>query len=254
MNKLAEQFYAVKRSDEANRAYWDACVQSVEDQENVEAGLAKIALDIWAVAVRADLNPTITKEAREQFASAFGSSHLAFKAAENLVKMGAITARECQIVQQHIINSAMRDLDALTKSATFMDPNMDYGAQPSPEMGQPAPGQAAEQGAPQSPNGSEAIGQIEDASVGAAEDLDRAQNTINNLVFLAQQVQLPQLAQQIQEQSDLLLDHFSKGNSYLPPEFQHHFPKSEHAEEFLKKYKQRFGALGGGKSSAKKGA
>lgn len=93
--------------------------------------------------------------------------------------------------------------------------------------------------------GPEAIGEQGDAQAGMVEDLNRAQDAINNLVFMAQQVQRPALAAQIQEQADALADHFARGNNYLPPEFQHHFAKSEHAEEFMKKYKQRFGPLGG---------
>jgi len=142
----------------------------------------------------------------------------------------------------------------LTKSADM------YGPQPGdapPGMGidpmAAAQGAMPEGGAPEGNQSPETIGQPMAEQAGMVEDLDRAQNTIKNLLFLANQVQRPALAQQIQEQADMLLDHFSKGNNYLPPEFQHHFADSAHAAEFLKKYQQRFGPLGAKSSSRKSG-
>jgi hypothetical protein len=90
---------------------------------------------------------------------------------------------------------------------------------------------------------------IADPSSGAQDGLegvDKAHQVVDNMIFLAQQVQMPQLAQELEQNRDSLAAHFSDGNAYLPPELQHHFVQSEHAEAFMKKYKQRFGVVGGG--------
>ena len=98
-----------------------------------------------------------------------------------------------------------------------------------------------------SPNaqGGEGVGQVGGIEDGALDGHDRAQKTIDNMIFLAQQVQLPQLAQELDQKRDQLAEHFASGHAYLPPELQHNFAQSEHAEAFMKKYKQRFGSITG---------
>lgn len=250
MNKVAELFHDVKGHPEHYSVVWEAFVKTASaDPDGTSVGLMKLALDVWAVAQARGLRPTMLKEAREATAASFASSYTAAVAAEKLAEFGEITPQECEIVKYHIAQSAVRELATLAKCADAFggmpqgDPSMMQGMpQGAPQQG--APQQGAPQGDPQQ-EGPEAIGEQGDAQAGMVEDLNRAQDTINNLLFMAQQVQRPALAAQIQEQSEALMDHFARGNNYLPPEFQHHFSKSEHAEEFMKKYKQRFGAIGG---------
>ena len=257
--RIAELFHAVKTAEESmQHRFWDVCVKTAsQDPDGTAVGLMKIALDVWAEEIKAGRQPSVDRDAREAYASSFGSAHVALRTAEKLAGAGELTNSELNVVRHHIVSSAINDLVVLTKAANAFpqDPQMQ-----DPQMQDQPPQDPQMQGRPpQDPNiapqdpgqeGPEAIGEQTDLQGGMVEDLNRAQDTIKNLMFMAQQVQRPALAQQIQEQSELLLDHFSRGNNYLPPEFQGHFAKSEHAEEFMKKYKQRFGAIGG-KSSAK---
>lgn len=121
-------------------------------------------------------------------------------------------------------------------------------APPSPD---PAQG-AAPQGAGDPNAEPETIGDPGSGDAGMLDELMRSQKTIDNMIFLAQQVNMPELAQELNAQREQLSDHFAAGNGYLPAELQHHFPKSEHAEQFMKKYKQRFGSPVPGKSSGAK--
>lgn len=82
------------------------------------------------------------------------------------------------------------------------------------------------------------------------EGLGRANKVVDNMIFLANQVNLPQLAQQMDQMRDQLASHFAEGHAYLPAELQHHFAQSEHADAFMKKYKQRFGSPTGGSKKA----
>jgi Glycine zipper len=131
---------------------------------------------------------------------------------------------------------------------------VEQGGQPPMNAadGQDQPGalEGGQEGGPAStdPNaqGGEAIGQGSEIADGALDGKDKAQKTIDNMIFLAQQVQLPQLAQELDQKRDQLAEHFAEGHAYLPPELQHHFAQSEHAEAFMKKYKQRFGTVASG--------
>lgn len=99
--------------------------------------------------------------------------------------------------------------------------------------------------------GNEAIASPDQGQAEAMEGVDRAHKIVDNMIFLANQVQLPQLAQELEQNREQIANHFADGNAYLPPELQHHFAQSEHAEAFMKKYKQRFGAPSvGGKKMA----
>ena len=124
---------------------------------------------------------------------------------------------------------------------------LDQGGQPPMDASQPpaGPEAAGQQGGQDAP---EAIGEQDPQISDKIEGLDRGSKTIDNMIFLAQQVQLPQLAQELDQMRDQLTQHFADGNAYLPPELQHHFAQSEHAEAFMKKYKQRFGPVAGGGS------
>ncbi len=82
--------------------------------------------------------------------------------------------------------------------------------------------------------------------------------TVDNLRFMAEQVGLPSMAADIDATRDELVNHFAAGNTYLPHSLQKYFPQSQHAEQFIQKYKQRFapltGGSGGGKGGSKKAA
>ena len=133
---------------------------------------------------------------------------------------------------------------------------LDQGGQPPMNTDMPSDtaseSASGEQPAPENEQSGEAIGEPDQGQTEAMEDVDRGHQVVDNMVFLANQVQLPQLAQDMQQQREMLAGHFAEGNAYLPPELQHHFAQSEHAEAFMKKYKQRFGALtsGGSKKTA----
>ena len=117
---------------------------------------------------------------------------------------------------------------------------LDQGGQP--------PMNADVQGPPagEPPGKPEMIAEPSSEAQDGLEGVDKAHQVVDNMIFLAQQVQMPQLAQELEQNRDSLAAHFSDGNAYLPPELQHHFVQSEHAEAFMKKYKQRFGVVGGG--------
>jgi hypothetical protein len=116
---------------------------------------------------------------------------------------------------------------------------LDQGGQPPMNADMPP---SAPQGAPEG----EAIASPDQGQAEAMEGVDRAHKVVDNMIFLAKQVQLPQLAQELEQNREQIANHFADGNAYLPPELQHHFAQSEHAEAFMKKYKQRFGAVSGG--------
>lgn len=145
-------------------------------------------------------------------------------------------------VRQHM----PRDKKASAQKLADIVSGLDQGGQPPMDANQPQPGpEAAGQ---QGGQGPEAIGEQDPQISDKIEGLDRGSKTIDNMIFLAQQVQLPQLAQELDQMRDQLTQHFADGNAYLPPELQHHFAQSEHAEAFMKKYKQRFGPVAGGGS------
>lgn len=257
----AELFHAVKTaSDIHKQTFWEICAASAEGQADPGAAMMKIALDVWAEEFVHNRTPRASRDVREALAASFGSSYEAGKNALKLASAGRLTLGEAHVVRAHIARSAIEDLINITKTADGMqgyDPSQ-MGGDPSQMGGDPSQmgGDPSQMGGDPSqmegdPNAEpESIGGEGDAQAGMVEDLDRAQNTIKNLIFLANQVQRPALAAQIEQNADMLTAHFAKGNAYLPPEFQHHFSASEHAAEFLKKYKERFGALGA-KSSAK---
>ncbi len=90
-----------------------------------------------------------------------------------------------------------------------------------------------------------------------AKELQQHDTTVTNLAFLASQVGLPSMAQEIEATRPDLVNHFAAGNTYLPHSLQKYFPRSEHAEQFIQKYKQRFAPItgaGGGKGGGSKKA
>lgn len=95
----------------------------------------------------------------------------------------------------------------------------------------------------------EAIGEAEGPDP-EMEGLNKANKVVDNMIFLANQVNLPQLAQEMDQMRETLASHFAEGHAYLPAELQHHFAKSEHADAFMKKYKQRFGSPNNGSKKA----
>ena len=146
-------------------------------------------------------------------------------------------------------------LPKTSKTASLQDKladimaGLENGGQPP--MNTPASGslEGGQEGMPPSTDpaaqAGEAIGAPPGIADGALDD-EKGNKTIDNMIFLAQQVQLPQLAAELDANREALANHFAGGHAYLPPELQHHFAQSEHAEAFMKKYKQRFGAIGGG--------
>lgn len=126
------------------------------------------------------------------------------------------------------------DLARLAKSADMLPGGMpmDQGGMPPTDPNQ---GQA--------PPEAETIGEQPQIQDGSLDALEKSKSVIKNLIFLAQQVQLPQLAQDIVQNQDSLMQHFAAGNNYLPPELQHHFAQSDHAAAFMDKYKKRFGPM-----------
>jgi hypothetical protein len=120
---------------------------------------------------------------------------------------------------------------------------VEYGGQPPMNADNSPPDQQAAAneslGAPQP-----------DAAVDSLSSGQEGQQVVDNMIFLAQQVQQPELAQTMEGMREALAKHFSEGNAYLPRELQAHFPQSEHAETFMKKYKQRFGPIKGSKKTA----
>lgn len=136
--------------------------------------------------------------------------------------------------------------------SSYADPAQQAQApQPPPQPGADLNAPPA-QGAGDPNEAPETIGDPGAGDAGMLDELMKSQKTIDNMIFLAQQVNMPELAQDLNAQREQLSDHFAAGNGYLPAELQHHFPKSEHAEQFMKKYKQRFGSPVPGKSSGTK--
>lgn len=145
---------------------------------------------------------------------------------------------------QRFMPKSPKTASVRSKLADIMQ-GLDQGGQPPMNADMP---EAAPQGSPEG----EAIASPDPGQSEAMEDVDRAHKVVDNMIFLAKQVQLPALAQEMEQNRESLAGHFADGNAYLPPELQHHFAQSEHAEAFMKKYKQRFGApnVSGGKKTA----
>lgn len=144
---------------------------------------------------------------------------------------------------QRVLPKTPKTASLQAKLADIMQ-GLDQGGQPPMNADMPP---SAPQGAPEG----EAIASPDQGQAEAMEGVDRAHKVVDNMIFLAKQVQLPQLAQELEQNREQIANHFADGNAYLPPELQHHFAQSEHAEAFMKKYKQRFGAPSvGGKKTA----
>lgn len=79
-----------------------------------------------------------------------------------------------------------------------------------------------------------------------AKEYQQHNTMVDNLSFLAQQVGLPSLAQEIEGTRNDLVQHFAAGNQHLPHNLQKYFPQSEHAKQFIEKYKARFAPITGG--------
>lgn len=77
--------------------------------------------------------------------------------------------------------------------------------------------------------------------------MSAAATTVDNLAFMANQVQLPTMAQEIQATRDQLIQYFAAGNNTLPPSLQKYFPESAQVAQFMEKYRQRFAPLPVGK-------
>lgn len=241
--RLDTLFHAVKQAGaEEKKAFWKLCKTAASnDAGGVAVGLTKIAYDVWAGSYERGLDPVADQRSREAFASSFGSAYVAESMATKLAEAGQISSDERDYLHAVIAESAVRDLEEMTKSADVQE-GLEYGGEPPMN---------ADQSPPPAPEG-EAIGAEPDPLAGQTEGLDKAHKVVDNMIFLAQQVQLPQLAQELDQMRDQIAQHFADGHAYLPSELQHHFAQSEHAEAFMKKYKQRFGspAVGGQKKSA----
>lgn len=127
------------------------------------------------------------------------------------------------------------------------------GGSPAMPGGNPAPQPQAQQGGAQPQMGApEALGDPQQAAMEQqqkeeeqmAKDYAANSAKVDNLRFLAEQVGLPSMAQAIDADRDNIVQHFASGNQHLPHSLQKFFPKSEHASEFIEKYKKRFAPLG----------
>jgi hypothetical protein len=311
---LSKMFHAVKSAGPKEKlAFWKACKASAVAygaQENV--GLTKIALDIWADAYQSGWQPQASRDLREAFSSSFGSAAAVDRELYKLAENGAISEDELAKLSTWVAESAVQDLQEMTKSANagLLHPQI-LGALTGAAVGaglgawrdkenrtrgaiagvipgavigatltaqtSPTPSASTKvktktpsakladimQGldaggeppmnADASPVAGEQISAPNQESAENMEYVDQGHQVVDNMIFLANQVQMPQLAQDLDQQRELLANHFADGNVYLPPELQHHFAQSEHAEAFMKKYKQRFGApsLNSRKKSAK---
>lgn len=307
---LSKLFHAVKSgTPEEKRAFWNLCkTAAVANGGNELIGLTKIALDIWADTYQSGGSPAADRATREAFSSSFGSAAAVERQFHKLAEAGELSEDELEKLSGWVAESAVNDLNELTKSANaLLQPHvlgaltgavmgagigawrdkenrtrgaitgilpgavmgatltskmpagdagnkkraslsskladimqgLDQGGQPPMNADAPEQEQPAEEEAPQ---GGEAIAPPDQGQAEAMEDVDRGHQVVDNMIFLAKQVQLPQLAQEMEQSREMLAGHFADGNAYLPPELQHHFAQSEHAEAFMKKYKQRFGA------------
>jgi len=77
--------------------------------------------------------------------------------------------------------------------------------------------------------------------------MSAAATTVDNLAFMANQVQLPTMAQEIPATREQLIQYFAAGNNTLPPSLQKYFPESAQVAQFMEKYRQRFAPLPVGK-------
>jgi hypothetical protein len=159
--------------------------------------------------------------------------------------------RDFQYHARGLVGGTRKKSSLQSKLADIMQ-GLDQGGQPPMNADAPPgmPGPQGMQGAPGAEG--EAIAEPEPGVQDGMEDLDKAHKVVDNMIFLAQQVQMPQLAQEMEQMRDQLVSHFADGHAYLPAELQHNFAQSEHAEAFMKKYKQRFGtpSVGGSKKAA----
>ena len=338
--RIPEIFHAVKTGSSHNKiSFWNLCKSAAaNDPAGTAVGLTKIAFEVWADAYERGMYPKIARENREAFAGSFGSAWAVEEMVLKMAEEGLISSDEADKLASFVAESAVRDLEEITKNAGFMDimkkpevigalsgaalgagvgawhddknrargalagiipgaligatmghgwsngeeaagavakglgggkgrggsvkksalqlkladilQGVEQGGQPPMNAAQPGSLEGGREGMPASTDpsaqGGEAIGQGPEISDGALDGHDKAQKTIDNMIFLAQQVQLPQLAQELDQKRDQLAEHFAEGHAYLPPELQHHFAQSEHAEAFMKKYKQRFGSVAGG--------
>jgi hypothetical protein len=240
--RIADVFHAVKTAGvKEKHAFWRLCkTAAAKDGGGIAVGLTKIAYDVWADCYERGIDGGASRLDREAFASSFGSAYAAEGMVSKLAELGEISSYEKDYLHSVIAESAVRDLEEMTKAADIQE-GLEYGGEP--------PMNADESPAPEE---GEVIGPAIDPMAGQAEGLDKGNKVVDNMIFLAQQVQLPQLAQELDQMRDQIAQHFADGHAYLPPELQHHFAQSEHAEAFMKKYKQRFGspAVGGAKKQA----
>lgn len=136
-------------------------------------------------------------------------------------------------------------------------PNAPPGsAGPSGPSGSPAPGlPSPENTTPGDPGAPEPLGQSPEEAMAQqaqqqeeqmAKEYHQHNTMVDNLSFLAQQVGLPSLAQEIEGTRNDLVQHFAAGNQHLPHNLQKYFPQSEHAKQFIEKYKARFAPITGG--------
>lgn len=141
--------------------------------------------------------------------------------------------------EEHVdIHALLSRLGREKRSFFGGDPGMTPQEQDPHGMQQQMPQQAQGEtlGDPNDMNG-----QIQDQ--GLSQEIDKGHKTVDNMIYLANQVNMPQLAQDMEMNRDELAVHFAEGNGYVPATLQHHFQQSEHAKAFMDKYKQRFGGL-----------
>lgn len=245
--RIPELFHGVKTAGaNEKKAFWTLCkTEAARDEGGIPIGLTKIAYDVWADSYERGFEPVAEQASREAFASSFGAAYAAEGMVSKLAEMGQISSDERDYLHGLIAESAVRDLEEMTKSADVQE-GLQYGGEPPMNADQSPPPADQDEG------GGEAIGAPANPMAGQVEGLDKAHKVVDNMIFLAQQVQLPQLAQELDQMRDQIAQHFADGHAYLPPELQHHFAQSENAEAFMKKYKQRFGspAVGGSKKTA----
>lgn len=223
---IAQKFHLVNRNKPHEKAaFWYECSKIAHnDADGPLAGMAKIAFSIWA-AQAGKTKLAADRSAREAFASSFGSSLIAMATVEKLASERAITNLDAVRLRSLIIDSAFADLDNMCKCADEMAPEL----QETPSEEEPPTTEDDET--------------LTEDNAGALKDLERGYQVVRNMIFLANQVQMPQLAADLEQNAEMLANHFAQGNAYLPVELQKHFPKSEHVEQFMKKYTQRFGRI-----------
>ena len=215
-------------------AFWEACKRIAGKEPNYHLGLAKIALDIWAESVREGFAPVINKVAREEFISSFAASGLVDEAINQWEKTGSISLLDYNEFNRLNAEAICRDLNYLTKNADAM-------------TGQPIPQQSPQEIPPQedqTQGNFETLQTDQKATQQAAQQAANASKIVENMAYLANKVNLPDLANELTN-NPAYAEHFASGNSHLPAELQDFFPNSDQVEVFMKKYKQRFpGSIG----------